>query len=217
MNIKLNGTTIDKPSIIDKSILLSSRRRKKKKIDRHSFRRLFTTSVKAQSRSKRREEGGWTRIYPRLTGEINCFHGTRATIRFAYERRCRFTLDNYVRPSRYPLDFQWRRATRRSAKGAWFLLLKIVILRGECPLLFVTQSFRYRKRFWISFTLKLIDERITLIIKKSFITHYVSHFIYESIYLDLKKYSTYILINSVLKHNIRRRIICQIPNQRVTK
>lgn len=150
MNIKLNGTTIDKPSIIDWKV--SSRRgeEREKKIDRHSFRRLFTTSAKAQSRSKRREEGGWTRIYPRLTGEINCFHGSRATIRFAYERRCRFTLDNYVRPSRYPLDFQWRGATRRSAKGAWFLSLKIVILRREFPLLFVIQSFHYRKRFFHS-------------------------------------------------------------------
>lgn len=206
MNIKLNGTTIDKPSIIDKSILSS--RRRKKKTDRHSFRRLFTTSAKAQSRSKRREEGGWTRIYPRLTGEINCFHGTRATIRFAYERRCRFTLDNYVRPSRYPLDFQWRKATRRSAKRAWFLLLKIVILRGEFPLLFVTQSFHYRKRFWISLIILKINWGWIFYVYMLL----TSHIIYVSIYLDLKKYSTHsiqILYQSIIK---RKRNICQIPN-----
>lgn len=137
---------------------------------------------KQQSRSKRREEGGWTRIYPRLTGEINCFRGTRATIRFAYERRCRFTLDNYVRPSRlrYPLDFQWRRATRRSAKGAWFLLLKILILRGKCPLLL--SKVHYRKR--ISFILK-INWGNNFNNKKIFYTY--SHFTYTLHILRFKE------------------------------
>lgn len=66
-------------------------------------------------------------------------------------------------------------ATRQSAKGAWFLLLKILILRGKCPLFL----FIIVKGFEYLLLSKLIGyERITLITKESFTLIFYTHILH---------------------------------------